>query len=623
MPHGVVGRVGRLSDLNGALASMYANLFEHEEAVRYFKRALEMSEPRQAWRWRWQLLGERQMIADWRGRAQSTRRFLDEMPTGPATSWDAAVEPMLVDPHVALYLPIAEEIVVKICQRASAARAFRARAVHPMMASRASFVSSQLQGVSSRLRVAYMSADFRRHSIGTLVQALFRHHDRSRLHVHALAIESGSQRSVESSAERMRIREGVEEFISVSHSFSDGDAARMVNGLGVHILIDLNGHTNGHRLGMLALQPAAVQVHYMGGCSTIGAAFITHAIYDRITAPPDYTQWYSEKLVLLPRHYLVSSHGEAGDAPYSAGSAPSLTRLLNVSIGEGSDRRLTWFGSTNALQKLDPETFALWLDLLSEREQTRLWISSAKPRARERLIKYALRKTTGRVTEDPSVGPSPQAIAQKMTVQRVSAEDSAAAFASIDVALDSLQYTGLTTSLDLLWQGVPIVTSAAVPGRTRVTSSMLVHMGCPLGVARDAAEYRLVASTLAASPAGCPRPLLLQLASRRSQRLFAPSGSTIEQLEAECRSARPVPSRFAPACTMAARSMKPLGSRDVSALPACVVQADLVLRGAFENPETPAVSLIRGSGLHRLRELCASYGRRLRQAVTVPSSCFT
>ena len=342
------------------------------------------------------------------------------------------------------------------------------------------------------------------------VQALFRHHDRSRLHVHAVAIEPGSTSSAESSAERVRIRGGVEHFTSVPHALSDGDAAQLVNGLGLHILIDLNGHTSGHRLGMLALQPAAVQVHYMGGCSTIGAPFITHAIYDPVTAPPDHSQWYEEKLVLLPRHYLVSSHSEVGDAPQQdrGRQRSGLAQILDVSIGNSSDLRPVWFGSTNALQKLDPHTFSLWLDLLSANDGARLWISSAHPRAAERLLKYVARKAPGGGTGDPAIRPSQPAVAHKITVKRVSAEDSAAAFASVDVALDSLQYTGLTTSLDLLWQGVPVVTAAGGPARTRVTSSMLLHMGCALGVARNAAEYRRVAAALAASPEGSScRPL--------------------------------------------------------------------------------------------------------------------
>lgn len=145
-----------------------------------------------------------------------------------------------------------------------------------------------------RLRIAYLSADFRRHATVPLIAGLMERHDRARFEV--VAMSTGAD---DGSAERQRIRAAADSFVDAT-GLTDAAIARQIHAQKVDILVDLNGHALGGRPGVLAHRPAPVQVNYLGYPGTSGAAFVDYLVADEIILPPGCEPFYSEALVRLP-----------------------------------------------------------------------------------------------------------------------------------------------------------------------------------------------------------------------------------------------------------------------------------------------------------------------------------
>src|SRR5262249_8932920 len=134
---------------------------------------------------------------------------------------------------------------------------------------------------SDKIRIAYVSPDFRNHPAAYLVARLFELHDRERLDTFAISLGPN-----DGSAVRSRIDRRFAQFHAV-RSRSDRDVAGLVDTLRVDILIDLAGHTDLARQRLLAMRAAPIQVGYLGYCSTVGADYLDYILADRIVLPFD------------------------------------------------------------------------------------------------------------------------------------------------------------------------------------------------------------------------------------------------------------------------------------------------------------------------------------------------
>src|SRR4051812_14195086 len=151
-----------------------------------------------------------------------------------------------------------------------------------------------------RLRIGYISSDFGNHPVGHIVSALLGHHDRAAFEItaYATAPDRGSP-------ERQRIQSTVEHFVDLT-GLDAATAARRIHADAVDILIDLNGHTEGNRLDVLALRPAPVQATWFGFPGTTGVDFIDYVIADATVIPDADRAAYSEQVVHLPDAYIAA-----------------------------------------------------------------------------------------------------------------------------------------------------------------------------------------------------------------------------------------------------------------------------------------------------------------------------
>ena len=151
-----------------------------------------------------------------------------------------------------------------------------------------------------RIRVAYLSADFREHPVSFLMAGMFECHDKSRFDVTALSIGAD-----DNSEMRQRLKASFEHFIDAK-TYTDDQLAKLIKELEIDILVDLTGFTKDFRAGIISRRPAPIQINYLGYPGTMGAEYIDYIIADQTVIPENSKHYYLEKIVYLPNSYQVN-----------------------------------------------------------------------------------------------------------------------------------------------------------------------------------------------------------------------------------------------------------------------------------------------------------------------------
>ncbi len=197
-----------------------------------------------------------------------------------------------------------------------------------------------------RIRLAYVSADFREHAVAFQIASLIERHDRARFQV--IGISTGPS---DDSAIRARLVKGFDRFHDFAALNSD-EIARRLREMEIDIAVDLGGHTGLARLQIFAHRPAPVQATWLGYPGTTGAPFIDYLIADRVVAPFEDQPFFAEKLVHLPHSYFPT------DPAREVGAAPSLAAC-------GLPENGFVFCAFNNSWKITRPLFDVWMRLLS------------------------------------------------------------------------------------------------------------------------------------------------------------------------------------------------------------------------------------------------------------------
>jgi predicted O-linked N-acetylglucosamine transferase (SPINDLY family) len=320
-----------------------------------------------------------------------------------------------------------------------------------------------------RIRLAYLSADFRVHPSSSLLAGLFEHHDRSRFET--MAISFGDD---DGSGIRARLKAAFERFFDVRDR-SDLAVARLMRELEVDIAVDLTGHTQYARTGILAFRPAPVQVNFF--CpGTSGADYLDYIVCDRIVIPEDHHVHYSEKVVYLPDTF------QAND------SRRSIAERTPTRAEAGLPDDGFVFCSFNQPYKFTPAMFDVWMRLLHRVEGSVLWLQQINAASAGNLRGEAIRR-----------GIDANRLVFAPRVPRM--EDHLARYRLADLFLDTLPYNAQTTASDALWAGLPLITCLGTTFSGRVAASLLNAVGLPELIARSLPEYEALALDLATQPA--------------------------------------------------------------------------------------------------------------------------
>ncbi|MFO1395977.1 MAG: tetratricopeptide repeat protein [Burkholderiales bacterium] len=374
----------------------------------------------------------------------------------------------------------------------------------------------------ARLRVAYLSADFREHATAYLIAELIERHDRNRFEVTGL-----SWCAEQATPIRERLRRGFDRFLDV-REWSDRGVATWLADNEIDIVVDLMGLTNGARPGICALRPAPVQVNFLGYPGTCGTAHYDYLIADATVIPPGAEAYYAEQVVRMPGCYQPNDRQRA-----IARHVPARTEL-----GLPADGFV--FCAMNATYKITPALWDVWMRLLAAVPGSVLWLLDGGATATANLRREAQARgvAPGRIVVAPRV-PLAHYLAR---MQRA------------DLFLDTLPCTAHTTASDALWAGLPLVTCLGSTFAGRVAGSVVRAAGLPDLVAENLADYEALALRLATHPDALAAVRARLLAQRGTCALFA-SDRYRQHLEVA----------FATMCERAAAGLPPAGF-DVPAL---------------------------------------------------------
>ncbi|MCX7933804.1 MAG: glycosyltransferase [Planctomycetota bacterium] len=318
-----------------------------------------------------------------------------------------------------------------------------------------------------RLRLGYVSPDFRQHSVAYFIAPVLLAHDRGACEVYCYS----NVLKPDKFTERIKSFDVVWRDIS---AVGDAAAAALIAADQIDILIDLAGHTSHNRLPIFALQPAPVQITYLGYPATTGLETIAYRLTDSLADPPGMTEHlYVERLLRLDPCFLC--YNPLKDAP-----APSPPPAVK--------RGAITFGSFNNIAKVSDACIALWADVLRAVPGATLLLKNeglSYASARDNI----LRRFAGRGIEEQRlrlVGHMPNILHHL------------AAYEEIDIALDTWPYHGTTTTCEALWMGVPVITLAGNIHAARVGVSLLTNAGLAELVAQTPEQYVALAVSLAA-----------------------------------------------------------------------------------------------------------------------------
>jgi protein O-GlcNAc transferase len=319
-----------------------------------------------------------------------------------------------------------------------------------------------------KIRIGYLSNNFRNHPTAHLMCGMFGHHDRDYFDIFCYAFGEGDQSDF-----RKQIQRNCDRFVEIG-KLSHFEAAKRIHHDQIDILVDLVGFTHGHRLNIAAMRPAPIQVRWLGQAGTTGADFFDYIIMDSIVAPRSHQPFYKEQLVHMPHCYQVNNGSQI--ISKKKRSKKDLRLPENAFI----------FCCFCSRYKLDPIMFDCWMRILKKVSNSVLWLIGGNITAENNLKKQAQSKGISGV--------------RLLFAPHLPKEEHLARLRLADLAIDTRIVNGAATTSDALWAGVPVLTLQGSHFASRMSSSILSAVGLPELITYDIETYETLAVCLAQNP---------------------------------------------------------------------------------------------------------------------------
>ncbi|MCB1599913.1 MAG: tetratricopeptide repeat protein [Xanthomonadales bacterium] len=320
-----------------------------------------------------------------------------------------------------------------------------------------------------KIRIAYVSADFRNHPVALLLAGVLEKHDKQRFEVIALSLKAP-----DGSRLGQRVRNAVDRHVDVS-AMTDHEIVKLMRELQVDIAVDLMGCTKGGRMAVFCSRPAPVQVNFLGHAGTLGSNSYDYIVADKRVIPEDNQQYYSERIAYLPDTFLPTD-----DQIVAANPAPTR-------VQHGLPDAAFVFCSFNNDFKFNPSIFDIWMRLLKKVENSVLWLPRGRSSAHVNLRREAAAR--GVSPERLVFAPFTDTHAEHVARLKLA-----------DLFLDTLPYNAHTTAVDALAAGVPLLTCMGEAFAARVAGSLLHATGMQELITTSLSEYEEKALLLARQP---------------------------------------------------------------------------------------------------------------------------
>ncbi len=328
--------------------------------------------------------------------------------------------------------------------------------------------SIQAKAGKSPRRIAYVSADFRTHSVAYFIEPILRNHDRTNYEIFCYSNVAVADETTR------RLRQYPFSWRRI-YGLGDEEVCRIIREDDIDILIDLAGHTAENRLTLFLRRNAPVQITWLGYPATTGLSTIDYRLTDSYADPVDQDKFHSETLYRLPDGFLCYQPPNPAPDPQQ----PPYTNNGYIT-----------FGSFNNLPKINSSVIAVWARLLHSVPKSRLILKNKF--FHDSVVCARFQKLFA------DHGIEPQRLELKGftpgTFEHLSI------YHRIDIALDTFPYNGTTTTCEALWMGVPVISLAGNRHASRVGNSILRRLSLDWCVVEDTESYIEEAANLANSP---------------------------------------------------------------------------------------------------------------------------
>lgn len=313
----------------------------------------------------------------------------------------------------------------------------------------------------AKIRIGYLSSDFTNHAVSNFIIPILKYHNREAFDIYLYP----NQKQITEQLFDLDLP------CTNIVDMKDKDVAQLIYDTKIDILIDLNGHTNNNRLEVFALNPAPIQISYLGYPNTTGLSCFHYRLTDMITDPVDSIQYYSEKLLRLPRCFLLYE-SYLQDKP----NIPRKTKDIIV------------LGSLNKEGKTNRHVLETWKTILHDCPNTRLLIKLDSAKDYSARLEFYM-KHLG-VEKD-----------RLLIIRKMDNDGYKKLFSMIDVVLDTFPYSGTTTTCNSLYNSLPVVTMSRPNCHAHnVSTSILTNMGVTDLITTSAEEYITLVKDMVASP---------------------------------------------------------------------------------------------------------------------------
>jgi protein O-GlcNAc transferase len=480
---GAVDHFRRVIELDATRIEAYFQLgqiLEYQDdpegALAYYRRALEIDPTADYIQPYIELIGLRQ--CDWQDYEQKLQVLTHALESSVSGRSDHRFNPFL-----ASCLPVSLDLHRSIAQT-------HAQMIEAENKPRLSAMTVR-RSPDRRLRIGYLSPDFRDHAVGRLIYQIFRQHDRQKYEIYAYTTVDTYDQITE------QVEQGCDRFMNLG-LMTTRQAAQQIRDDEIDILIDLAGYTIGNGAPILALQPAPIQAQFLGYPDTMGASFIQYAIVDDWLVTPEIEASYTEQIIRLPHAFV--------------GSSLMMSDRLFTRADFGLPETGFVFCCFNTHHKITPEVFDAWTEILKQVPDSVLWLLG-----RDDQVQVNLR------TEAKIRGIEGDRL---LFSQRLSYAEYLAKYQFADLFLDTFLYSAGSTAVAAIWGGTPMITRPGKTNASRMGASICAAAGLEQLICASTEEYVNQAVHLATHPDELTAIRSRLIAKRETLPLFDVAGFT-------------------------------------------------------------------------------------------------
>jgi len=421
------------ADIYNNLGNVQRELSQLNLAIASYQKALTLNS--RLYHAKVHLVHQKQHICDWNG-------LNDEI--AEIRNWVKTIPEAQISPFAFLAMPGTSAEEQKLC----ADNWVNSRYASLIDYGKQLNFTHERASANRKIKVGYMSADFRLHPLAFLISELLELHDHSQFEI--IGFSYGADDKTDA---RKRIQKAFDAFHDIRR-LTDTDAAKLIHDCGINILVDLTGFTQNSRCGIVALRPAPVSVSWLGFPGTMGnlndMPLFDYLLSDSLITPPEAASNYAEQLALLPHSY------QPNDRKRPVAKTPSRAEC-------GLPDNAFIFCCFNQTFKITADFFNIWMRLLKATPNSVLWLLECNRWAKQNLIEQAA--LHGIASERLIFAP------------RVAIAEHLARHVHADLFLDTLPYNAHTTCSDALWMGLPVLTCVGDTFASRVAGSLLKATG--------------------------------------------------------------------------------------------------------------------------------------------------